>query len=616
MDIRIEAMEGPVPAGETFVSMRIGDYQKQSRLGCTKSYRFPQDDGNGFARLEVFQRIGHVSLSLDKLRASDQDVQVPLDTPDVNFLPMRIGMEKKSDQKGQGKVKTRLDSAQRYLAQHQLEEIIADAMREVIHEKPDDPHTFLSNQIMKHAKKPSFLPPLRNGKELPPKPPSGKNPKPNMSEKLPPISGGNELSNLRIEARDVLLQSAKDGSLAKALASASSEEVDMTELRKEAATALFNAAKDGSLNAALRDTAIPKDSELEQLRQQARATLLQGARDGSLQDALKSTKAEVSAESVRLEAREALLRSAQDGTLAAALQGQANREDALKVEELRAQARDALLKASMNGALEQVLSKGKSDKKAMQAAELPQFKFKPSVASWLQKKPHQVPKPWYYQRVSVVEAEDEKVVKGLQAVIAEKDGEIAALKAQLQQTGMEVAASAPPLPPKAEKAAPEPAKPKATPATLTNFRQYYSENVRSLGSDAMQKLYSKFPSQPKPAPKAAAKEPEVQPKFALRPSVGTWLTPKLVKPAATPAADASSAPEASSKPKTPFALEPSVGTWLSFKITDDRPKSASILDRTHSKQLAMNQEDLIKGYQKEIKKRDEAIEQLKSSVKA
>lgn len=610
MDIRIEAMEGPVPAGETFVSMRIGDYQKQSRLGCTKSYRFPQDDGNGFARLEVFQRIGHVSLSLDKLRTSDQDVQVPLDTPDVNFLPMRIAMEKKSDQKGQGKVKTRLDSAQRYLAQHQLEEIIADAMREVIHEKPDDPHTFLSNQIMKHAKKPSFLPPLRN--DMPAKPPSGKNPKPNMSEKLPPISGGNELSNLRIEARDVLLQSAKDGSLAKALASASSEEVDMTELRKEAAAALFNAAKDGSLNAALRDTAIPKDGELEQLRQQARATLLQGARDGSLQDALKSTKAEVTAESVRLEAREALLRSAQDGTLAAALQGQ----DALKVEELRSQARDALLKASMNGALEQVLSKGKSDKKAMQAAELPQFKFKPSVASWLQKKPHQVPKPWYYQRVSVVEAEDEKVVKGLQAVIAEKDGEIAVLKAQLQQTGMEVAASAPPLPAKAEKAAPEP-KPKATPpAALTNFRQYYSENVRSLESDAMQKLYSKFPSQPKPAPKPVAKEPEVQPKFALRPSVGTWLTPKLVKPAAAPATDASSAPAASSKPKTPFALKPSVGTWLSFKIADDRPKSASILDRTHSKQLAMNQEDLIKGYQKEIKKRDEAIEQLKSSMKA
>eukprot|EP00438_Fugacium_kawagutii_P033367 Skav231028 [mRNA] locus=scaffold1869:180031:182987:- [translate_table: standard] len=103
MDIRIETLEGPVPAGETFVSMRIGDYQKQSRLGCTKSYRFPQDDGNGFARLEVFQRIGHVSLSLDKLRASDQDVQVPLDTPDLKFLPMGSGWTRSRSKKGRGR---------------------------------------------------------------------------------------------------------------------------------------------------------------------------------------------------------------------------------------------------------------------------------------------------------------------------------------------------------------------------------------------------------------------------------------------------------------------------------------------------------------------------------
>mmetsp|Transcript_22605 Transcript_22605/g.26576 ORF Transcript_22605/g.26576 Transcript_22605/m.26576 type:complete len:99 (-) Transcript_22605:3-299(-) len=94
-----------------------------------------------------------------------------------------------------------------------------------------------------------------------------------------------------------------------------------------------------------------------------------------------------------------------------------------------------------------------------------QFKYKPSVGSWLTKKPHQVPKPWYYQRVSVVEAEDEKVVKGLQAVIADKDAEIAALKAKLQQTGMDVAP-----PDVAAPKAPE-SKPKATPgpASLANF---------------------------------------------------------------------------------------------------------------------------------------------------
>ena len=95
--------------------MRIGDYQKQSRqctkplkapslsgFGCSKSYRFPQDEGNGFARLEVgcrwhlqssshvfaqvFQRIGHLSISLEKLHTSDQDVQVALKTSNMIYL--------------------------------------------------------------------------------------------------------------------------------------------------------------------------------------------------------------------------------------------------------------------------------------------------------------------------------------------------------------------------------------------------------------------------------------------------------------------------------------------------------------------------------------------------
>ncbi|CAK9023589.1 unnamed protein product [Durusdinium trenchii] len=626
MDIRIEALEGPTPPGETFVSMRIGDYQKQSRFGSFKSYRFPHDDGNGFARLEVFQRVGHLSVSLEKLRSNDQDVQVPLEIQGLKFLPLRVGLQKNSaEDKSKAKVKTRLDAAQRYLAQHQLEEIIADAMREVIHEKPDDPYTFLSNEIMKHAKKPAFLPPLRNEnqKELPPKPPNAARPKPNANERLPPINapGGSaaELNSLRVEARDVLLQSAKDGSLAKALASVSSDDVDMTELRKETALALIHAAKDGSLNVALQETVFAsKEAELEELRQQARATLLQGARDGSLQDALLNSKEEASVEAVRLQARDALLRSAKDGSLAAALQTQASIEDQLKVEDLRIQARDALLRASMSGALDQVLSQGKSPKKSQQAAsatELPHFKFKPSVGSWLVKKPHQVPKPWYYENVAVVEAEDEKVVKNLQAVIAEKDGEIAALKAKLRETSLDAppplpsqAQSPPPLPPKAVQGAEQSMK--ATPASLTNFRQYYADHVHSVGSDAMEKLYSKFPSQPKPAPKAPAEE--AQPKFALRPSVGTWLAPAPKR--AAPTGSASSATPA--KPKTPFALKPSVGTWLSFKTTDERPKSSSILERTHSKLLAMEREDLIKGYEKEIKKRDQEIDALKHTMKA
>lgn len=66
----------------------------------------------------------------------------------------------------------------------------------------------------------------------------------------------------------------------------------------------------------------------------------------------------------------------------------------------------------------------------------------------------------------------------------------------------------------------------------------------------------------------------------------------------------SSAHPESSTP-TPFALKPSVGTWLAYRSAEERPKSSSILEKRHSKLLAMDQEELIKGYQKEIKKRDQ-----------
>ncbi|CAJ1362847.1 unnamed protein product [Effrenium voratum] len=363
------------------------------------------------------------------------------------------------------------------------------------------------------------------------------------------------------------------------------------DLQKETAVALIRAAEDGSLDKALRETlGGGKDTELEDLREQARSTLLQGAKDGSLQAALKSTR--------------------EDG----------------KVEELRIQARDALLRASMSGALEKALGQGKTPKAAKATPafqmEKPAFKFTPSVGSWLQRKPPQVEKPWYYTAVPV-QAEDVKVVKDLQAVIAEKDHEIEALKAKLAAGGLNLG-SAPALPPPAAKAqaeasapmksAPAPAKNKET--SLANFRQYYVDQVLCTSAlSSLEKLYSKFPAQPKPkpAPKPAASPVASAPRFALKPSVGTWLAPAPKKPSAAAAPPAASASAASA---TPFILKPSVGTWYMIKPFEERPKSVDILERTHSKLLTMDKEELITGFEKAIKKRDQEINNLKSTLKA
>ncbi|CAJ1362844.1 unnamed protein product, partial [Effrenium voratum] len=157
MEIRIDALEGLATPKDTFVSMRIGDYQKQSRFGSSKTYRFPQmEDPHAFARIEVFHRVGHLTVNLGNLQ-SNENVEVPVDMPQLSSLPMKLvvqndkAMFAKADKMKSEKAQSKRDEAQRYLAEHHVEEVIADAIREVIHEKPSDPHTFLSNQILKHA---------------------------------------------------------------------------------------------------------------------------------------------------------------------------------------------------------------------------------------------------------------------------------------------------------------------------------------------------------------------------------------------------------------------------------------------------------------------------------
>ncbi|CAJ1409239.1 unnamed protein product [Effrenium voratum] len=408
------------------------------------------------------------------------------------------------------------------------------------------------------------------------------------------LAYGADLAQGRVaEAIDLLLQRLKSlEQVSQGMPWQTAQKMELCPLETaQTAVALIRAAEDGSLDKALRETlGGSKDTELEDLREQARSTLLQGAKDGSLQAALKSTR--------------------EDG----------------KVEELRIQARDALLRASMSGALEKALGQGKTPKAAKATPafqmEKPAFKFTPSVGSWLQRKPPQVEKPWYYTAVPV-QAEDVKVVKDLQAVIAEKDHEIEALKAKIAAGGLNLG-SAPALPPPAAKAqaeasapmksAPAPAKNKET--SLANFRQYYVDQVLCTSAlSSLEKLYSKFPAQPKPkpAPKPAASPVASAPRFALKPSVGTWLAPAPKKPSAAAAPPAASASAASA---TPFILKPSVGTWYMIKPFEERPKSVDILERTHSKLLTMDKEELITGFEKAIKKRDQEINNLKSTLKA
>lgn len=666
MEVRIDTVEGQEPPSDTFVSVRIGDVQKQSRFTTTRTYRFPDPgDGRGnFGRLEVFKRIGHITVSFDNMKGEDQFIEVPCDLPDIGFLPMKLAVTGPAAAAAElppiakkGKAKARLDAAQKYLAEHRLEEILADAMREVIHEKPSDPHSFLSAMIMKHANPKGTLLPRLNASAERVQPEKSAPLRSLTGEKLPPISSTmrpeqvlarelvlepapevQDLSEKKLKACKALLESARDGTLAAALAEVvgtTAEVVRPCNMRPSVGSWLVPRLDPGQ-PVTVRPTV---DPDIESLRLQARAALFKSLSDGTLAKVLaasaeppKAAPAPVvvdEVEQLRIEARDALLRSAKEGTLASLLSQGKGQSD---VEALRKQARDVLLAAAQNGTLQTFLV---GQKKAPEYP--PGFRFKPSVGSWLAKKPIEVPRPWYYKKIEVKVEDDEQVMKELQDVIAQKDAEIEMLKATLRSSGLLSLASSSPSSTiknfnlsstldreivvlerelKVDAAVPPAPKPKPPTVAAVPFKDYFTKNMLSVDYNSLN-LYSKFHSRPTVAQKAIAKALPSAP-FSLRPSVGTWLMPvrKGVEVATVKSTSTATKSAVAVAPK-PFHLRASVGTWLGYRNQEEeRPKSVSILTRSDSMLKTMKQEELITGFQKEIHRRDEEIEKLRRQLNA
>lgn len=160
MEVRLEAAQPVAPESDTFVALRIGDVQKQSRFGKSKTYRFPDpgDERRFFGRVEVFRRIGTCTVSFDSMDGDLQDVDVRCSDPDFPKLHMKLSVRGSTEGMPEKKstTKERMKAAQKYVADHHLEELLADAMREVIRKKPDNPKESLSNYILQKT----VLPPI------------------------------------------------------------------------------------------------------------------------------------------------------------------------------------------------------------------------------------------------------------------------------------------------------------------------------------------------------------------------------------------------------------------------------------------------------------------------
>lgn len=154
MEVKIESLNGSLPEG-SYISVKIGDVQKQTLYNPEKLYRFPQACRHG--KIDIYQRVGTCEITweaeqpetkLCKAMGTSGDTGIKLQVSMT--LHVGKGLEKTDlDASFEGKPEKRRtgEKAKNYLKEHDLESLMTAAMRALLKSMPEDPVAFLCNFI-------------------------------------------------------------------------------------------------------------------------------------------------------------------------------------------------------------------------------------------------------------------------------------------------------------------------------------------------------------------------------------------------------------------------------------------------------------------------------------
>jgi len=149
---------------QCFISVRVGDTQKLSRLATDRVYRFPEANGKHFGKIEVFKRIGAGSVDIGPHAKGNREVSVDCRESGFGNLKLRINVDQNEPVKPQTPHKAKhmgkLNAAKEYLSKHGLELQLSEAMQVVLREQPDHPAEFLAAMLMGSSPRGVRLPPM------------------------------------------------------------------------------------------------------------------------------------------------------------------------------------------------------------------------------------------------------------------------------------------------------------------------------------------------------------------------------------------------------------------------------------------------------------------------
>jgi len=139
---------------QCFISVRVGDTQKLSRLSSQRYYRFPQADGKHYGKIEVFKRIGAGSVDIDPQTLGIREVNVDCRESGFGNLKLKVEVNKNktadqsSNTPSRPKYAEKARAAKEYLTKHGLEVQLSEAMQIVLREQPEHPAEFLAAMLM------------------------------------------------------------------------------------------------------------------------------------------------------------------------------------------------------------------------------------------------------------------------------------------------------------------------------------------------------------------------------------------------------------------------------------------------------------------------------------
>mmetsp|Transcript_83843 Transcript_83843/g.166365 ORF Transcript_83843/g.166365 Transcript_83843/m.166365 type:complete len:364 (+) Transcript_83843:96-1187(+) len=162
VDIRLDALEVADMPQDIFLSVRVGETQKLSKLSSSRIYKFPSVQGRRFGKIEVFRRIGACTVDVDPVNSDPRNVSIGCGEDALGVIGFSVAVESKAAAKKgeEPKKDDKMKAAKDYLQKHGLEMQLSEAMQAVLRERPDAPAQFLANKLLAAASN-QAAPPLQ-----------------------------------------------------------------------------------------------------------------------------------------------------------------------------------------------------------------------------------------------------------------------------------------------------------------------------------------------------------------------------------------------------------------------------------------------------------------------